>query len=131
MNKEGDMDQGVANQPKKKVTKQQRTALIIAGILLVVGVGIAVAVRSGDAVIEKNGTETTATSTGKYLQTREGGRRGKTVYKAQYQYEVGGSAHFVYGEKGFEAPEDIAEGHSTTVKYLPNEPTKSKVTGSE
>ncbi len=116
---------------KKVLTKQQKMSLVVVGVLAVIGIAIAVVVRGQDAAIDKNGVEVSAVSTGQYMQTRDGGRRSKVAYKAQYSYEVQGRKYFVYGEKLYKTAEEIVEGATVTVKYLPNEVTKSIVTSGE
>lgn len=116
---------------KRRLTKQQKVVLVIAGILAIIGISIAAVQRGEDAAIEKNGIEARAVSTGQYMQTRDGGRRSHTVYKAQYSYEVDGRKHFVYGEKLYSSQGEITEGRAVTVKYMPDEVTKSMITSEE
>lgn len=117
---------------KKKLTKQQKITLIVAGVLLVFGISVAAFTQSGKNTIVKNGVEATATSTGKYMQTRSGGKRSSTVYKAQYKFvDASGTTQFVYGEKRYESVDDIKEGREVTVKYLKDKPSDSVVTAGE
>lgn len=115
----------------KKLTKQRKVTLIVLGVLLIVGIAIAVVVRQGDVAISKNGIETSATSNGEYLQTKQGGRRGKTVYKARYEFVVDGRTQYVYGEKEYTSTDEIIEGNTVQVKYLADEPHKALVVGEE
>jgi len=113
------------------MSKQQVVTLIVIGALLIFGISVAASMRQNDAAIEKNGVETTAISTGQYLQTRDGGRRSATVYKAQYRFEVDGMAQFVYGEKKYGSADEIAEGKAVKIKYLKDEPSESIVVSGE
>lgn len=117
--------------PKRKLSKQQIVTLVVIGALLIFGISVAASMRQNDAAIEKNGIETTAVSTGQYLQTRDGGRRSATVYKAQYSFEVNGMTQFVYGEKKYGSVEEITEGKTVKVKYLKDEPSESIVVSGE